>query len=865
MKPTAEPSSLSHNSLLSDCDGKVNYPQDSPWPIFRHDSRNTGRSTIQANYNGNTPWSFQTGKGIFSTPVVDADDTVYIGSADHNFYVIGVDGKEKWRFKTGELIDSAAALGINHETGVRTVTFGSGDEYLYHLNIDEEFESREERFIWSFNAGDFPGKGQCNWFEGNVVIGQDGIIYAGNTNFNYYAIYPDGKLKWMYPAGNNAWSAGSFDQEGNIYWTGLDLKARKINAKTGRSMWKFPRGMTLGPVTSSIALGSDGTVYFASFDNNLYALNPDDGKTKWKFRTTDHIYASPALSCDANGNTTAIYITSADGCLYKVDTTGHLIWRYDTGSVIRSSPVISRAPTKEEGEIIYFGCGNGQVYAINSDTGHRRWSFDTTPHHIQELKDRNDLNGSPALGKTGLFIGGEHGYIWYIPYDYPLHAKGDPRCRTDKHETFPNNIASMFYVTPGGATELEHPEYSIPAATIINTRLVVRQEGETIDAGVFTNTLLGKPAEKVMRITPEIAGGYKVQPSADAHFLHIVPNGFLEPDTQYKMDFHGSFMYNGLHIGNIELGGSKFVKFSDSMTITTAPAIAEKLPLQVTENQVSALEMRRLAVPMPSMMPSFNQIGFDSFHWILGTLEISEPDENSEGTFLIWSIGGRYDENGTLVADRETEFTFPLSGRYKNDFFILENQNLKVKVYEVNINFSTFQLRGQMDENLNVKTGSAAYSEVSLFTDLYYGPLIAASGLVNKKGKVVGSGTYIAEAYDKSGPANKKPPGIKVTSLTYTPPISGLLKGQKGTVIVKLKCDADATYLLNEHLASILLVDAQTLEPVYLDYREAISCEADKDGNLSKVTLTIPSRRKLPGKIKVYVILDVFPIYNKVL
>ncbi|MCX7853358.1 MAG: HisA/HisF-related TIM barrel protein [Caldilineales bacterium] len=83
---------------------------ESPWPTFRRDHRNTGRSPLPAVYTGDRPWSFTTGKGIFSTPVVDGDGVIYVGSADHVFYALYPDGREKWRFETGEIIDSAAAL-----------------------------------------------------------------------------------------------------------------------------------------------------------------------------------------------------------------------------------------------------------------------------------------------------------------------------------------------------------------------------------------------------------------------------------------------------------------------------------------------------------------------------------------------------------------------------------------------------------------------------------------------------------------------------------------------------------------------------------------------------------------------------------
>ncbi len=176
----------------------------------------------------------------------------------------------------------------------------------------------------------------------------------------------------------------------------------------------------LGFIAASAAIGSDGTVYIGSFDSNLYALEPDTGRVRWKFPAQDHIYSSAALGSDASGNTNAIYFGSADGNLYALRPDGKLLWKYDTGAPIRSSPAIGLAP--DGSEIVYFGSGNGKLYALNAADGSLRWAYDTTPDD-PELKDRNDLNGSPALGRTGVYIGGEHGFVCYVPYDYPLHAK----------------------------------------------------------------------------------------------------------------------------------------------------------------------------------------------------------------------------------------------------------------------------------------------------------------------------------------------------------------------------------------------------------------------------------------------------------
>src|SRR2546423_12443851 len=79
----------------------------SPWPEMRHDRRNTGASPLHGAYQGDRPWAFRTGKGIFSTPFVGGDGRVYVGSADTFFYSIRPNGRLAWKVRTGNIVDSA--------------------------------------------------------------------------------------------------------------------------------------------------------------------------------------------------------------------------------------------------------------------------------------------------------------------------------------------------------------------------------------------------------------------------------------------------------------------------------------------------------------------------------------------------------------------------------------------------------------------------------------------------------------------------------------------------------------------------------------------------------------------------------------
>ncbi len=73
---------------------------------------------------------FRTGNAVFSTPVIGADETVYVGSADKKFYAFDpVTGTQRWQFAAGEVIDSAACIGPDG-----TLYVPCGDAKLYAVS-----------------------------------------------------------------------------------------------------------------------------------------------------------------------------------------------------------------------------------------------------------------------------------------------------------------------------------------------------------------------------------------------------------------------------------------------------------------------------------------------------------------------------------------------------------------------------------------------------------------------------------------------------------------------------------------------------------------------------------------------------------
>ena len=385
----------------------------SPWPKFRGNAAQTALGTVHASRQGGAQWSFATGAGIFSSPIVGADGTVYFGSADENFYALhAADGSKKWVVPTGEIIDSSGLLDDQGH-----VYFGSGDGYLRAL------DASTGKLVWKFQA-ELPTAtgGFINWFEGNVAIGPDGTLYVPNDDFYVYAIdRAKGTVTWKYKMPDQTWSLPGIDVTSGTLFVGnnnlLPILGKNTYALTssGNTNWSVA---TLGTVAASplVTRGARGVeAVVGGFDGFARAFSESDGAVLWELATRDHIYASPAQLPDGT-----IVQPSADGTVYAVSPdTGAIKWQFDAGTPIRSSPAVDA-----DGHV-YVGGGDGNLYVINPD-GSLRYA-------LRLITDpRNDLNASPALGQDAVYIGGESGQMFSVPYDLCLRpmSEQNPACVT---------------------------------------------------------------------------------------------------------------------------------------------------------------------------------------------------------------------------------------------------------------------------------------------------------------------------------------------------------------------------------------------------------------------------------------------------
>ena len=176
--------------------------------------------------------------------------------------------------------------------------------------------------------------------------------------------------------------------------------------------WKFHTG---GAVISSPAIAS-GMAYVGSSDHNLYAVDLAAGTMKWKFKTDSRVTSSPAVSGGI------VYFESYDGMFYALDAgKGELRWKFQTGGERRFAakhlhgalPAAEVMPDPFDfylsspavwNRVVYFGSGDGNVYALDAASGQLKWKFQTG----------DVVHASPAISEGTLFIGSWDSYFYAL-------------------------------------------------------------------------------------------------------------------------------------------------------------------------------------------------------------------------------------------------------------------------------------------------------------------------------------------------------------------------------------------------------------------------------------------------------------------
>ncbi len=198
---------------------------------------------------------------------------------------------------------------------------------------------------------------------------------------------------------------------GSLFFGSNDGYLYSLNKEDGSLNWKYKTG---GEVASVPAI-SDGKVFFASRNGFFYALDAQTGEDVWKFQTggeskfgaVDMWGLTPKgkyhtdpwdfflSSAAVYGN--KVFFGSGDGNIYALDTkTGKEVWKFKTGLGVHSSPAVYEG-------VLYCGSWDSNIYALNPETGGKIWEYNTGNDEKQHLYE--GVQSSPAIVDGILYAG----------------------------------------------------------------------------------------------------------------------------------------------------------------------------------------------------------------------------------------------------------------------------------------------------------------------------------------------------------------------------------------------------------------------------------------------------------------------------
>jgi outer membrane protein assembly factor BamB len=226
-------------------------------------------------------------------------------------------------------------------------------------------------------------------------------------------------MKWTFHANGQLISSPAVAEDA-VYIGSTAGILYAVDRRTGAEKWKFE---IKSRIASSPAV-ADGLVYFGAFDGNFYAVEAASGKLRWKFTTggekqftAQHLHGfQPAsetmpdpwdcwLSSPAVWKG-AVYFGSGDGNVYAVDAQiGALKWKFKTGDVVHASPAIADG-------LVFIGSWDSYFYALDAATGAEKWRFKTGGDAA--VHNQQGIQSSAAVVDGTVYFGCRDSHVYAL-------------------------------------------------------------------------------------------------------------------------------------------------------------------------------------------------------------------------------------------------------------------------------------------------------------------------------------------------------------------------------------------------------------------------------------------------------------------
>ena len=306
------------------------------WPMYQHDPQHTGRSPYKGIQYGRIKWKInveETNYSSVSTPIVDREGIIYIGTMHEGLVAITPEGNIRWKFTVSAPIESTPAI---NKDGI--IYFACRDQYFYAITRDGTLEWK---YLTPLEMGRI-----------NPIIGDDGTVYF--VADSAYAFTPEGKIKWnlpnMRPINWPNYSTPALDHRGYIYM-GLDDEHLFIVKPDGTIWKKIKKGYL--SISSPVIDEQNNVYYYTGTGIKLVALD-DEANFRWEQEFNYGGSTSPVVS--KNGST--LYLPLWWNFAAFNTTDGSVKWSwcsYDMYVKINNSPIL------DSDDNVYIGVGQNLI------------------------------------------------------------------------------------------------------------------------------------------------------------------------------------------------------------------------------------------------------------------------------------------------------------------------------------------------------------------------------------------------------------------------------------------------------------------------------------------------------------------------
>jgi outer membrane protein assembly factor BamB len=212
----------------------------------------------------------------------------------------------------------------------------------------------------------------------------------------------NGEWEWDCPIDNaksNAIVADLARSQDALYVASSNGRVYSLDKGSGDENWRREDIPVLAEKLWTSPVIQVNTLYVSTYDGYIYALSVETGELDWSFESEAGFASSPTIYRDT------LFLGSFDHHLYAIKIGSDVLeWRFPekpAGNWFWASPVV------DEG-IVYAGCLDGKLYAIEAETGRERWSYLTEDQNGKP----SPIVSSPVLMDNLLIVVNESGTVY---------------------------------------------------------------------------------------------------------------------------------------------------------------------------------------------------------------------------------------------------------------------------------------------------------------------------------------------------------------------------------------------------------------------------------------------------------------------